>query len=67
MALRNRERITCLIPATMQVDGRSLDGAICDLSLDGCGFAFTVKDESFEITKGTDAVLSVQSHGCKAR
>jgi c-di-GMP-binding flagellar brake protein YcgR len=65
VALRKHDRITCLIPAAVQVDSELYKGAILDLSLGGCSFVFTVspESESSHVQRGIDAVLSVQIPG----
>ena len=68
VALRKHDRITCLIPATVQVDGRSCKGAIVDLSLGGCSFACPISPENElpRIESGIDAVLSFQIPGSQS-
>lgn len=63
--LRKHDRITCLIPATMKVDGTPLKGAIVDLSKGGCGFAASVSEEALltEIQPGKELTISVQIPG----
>ncbi len=68
VTLRKNDRITCLIPATVQVDNWSCKGAILDLSLGGCSFVCTTSPESdsSKVEKGVDAVLSVQIPGAQS-
>jgi c-di-GMP-binding flagellar brake protein YcgR len=68
VTLRKDDRITCLIPATVQVDSWSCKGAIRDLSLGGCSFAFanSPESESSKVEKGVDAVLSVHIPGSQS-
>jgi c-di-GMP-binding flagellar brake protein YcgR len=65
VALRKNDRITCLIPATVQVDSWSCKGAILDLSLGGCSFVCTTspESESSKVEKGVDAIVTVQIPG----
>ncbi|MCX5807642.1 MAG: flagellar brake protein [Proteobacteria bacterium] len=68
VALRKHDRINCLIPATVQVDGQSYKGAILDMSLGGCSFVYTTspESESSQVQKGVDAVLSIQIPGSQS-
>jgi c-di-GMP-binding flagellar brake protein YcgR len=68
VTLRKNDRTTCLIPATVQVDGRSFKGAILDLSLGGCSFVCTTspESESSKVEKGVDAVMTVQIPGSQS-
>jgi c-di-GMP-binding flagellar brake protein YcgR len=65
--LRKHERINCLIPATVEIDGVFCEGAILDLSVGGCSFAFAVSpdDEPAEIETGKEGILSAQIPGFK--
>ena len=68
VALRKHDRIACLIPASVQVEGQPCKGAIVDLSLGGCSFACPLppENESLQVEKGVDAVLSVQIPGSQS-
>lgn len=62
--LRAHERISCLIPATAELHGSKIDGAVTDLSVDGCRFAFVVpRDDEFSFDPQEEASLSVQIPG----
>jgi hypothetical protein len=69
VALRKHDRINCLIPATVQVDGQSYKGVILDMSLGRCSFVCTTspESESSQVQKGVDAALSIQIPGSQSK
>jgi hypothetical protein len=62
--LRAHQRISCLIPATAELRGSKISGAVTDLSVNGCRFAFVVpKEDDFSFDPQEEASLSVQIPG----
>jgi hypothetical protein len=62
--LRAHQRISCLIPATADLRGSTIHGAVTDLSVDGCRFVFSVPaGGDFSFDPQEEASLSVQIPG----
>jgi c-di-GMP-binding flagellar brake protein YcgR len=63
--LRQYDRLPCLIPATAKLRDAQFGGAILDISLGGCCFAFSPssEDEVSQVQPGDEIALSAQMPG----
>jgi c-di-GMP-binding flagellar brake protein YcgR len=63
--LRKNDRIPCMMPASVKLNGVTFKGLVRDLSMEGCGMAFstTSEDRLSELSLPIEAALSLQILG----